>query len=85
VVLLDARNQFQGTLFFTLFKGEVLNETMDYLGYDATTVGNHEFDDGPAMLAAFIEGADFPIVSANIDARAEPVLKGLSPHYTILE
>jgi 2',3'-cyclic-nucleotide 2'-phosphodiesterase (5'-nucleotidase family) len=85
VLLLDAGDQFQGTLFFTLFKEQVLNETMNYLGYDAMTVGNHEFDDGPATLAAFIEGADFPVVSANINASADPDLAGLIPPYTIVE
>jgi 5'-nucleotidase / UDP-sugar diphosphatase len=54
VLVLDASDQFQRTLFFTLFQGDVLNETMNYIGYDAMAVGKHEFDSGPATLADFI-------------------------------
>jgi 2',3'-cyclic-nucleotide 2'-phosphodiesterase (5'-nucleotidase family)/subtilisin family serine protease len=85
VLLLDAGDQFQGTLFFTLFQGAVLNETMNYLEYDAMSLGNHEFDSGPSVLADFIEGADFPVLGANVDASADPDLAGLIPPYTILE
>jgi lantibiotic leader peptide-processing serine protease len=85
LLLLDAGDQFQGTLFFTLFQGEVLNTTMNYLGYDAMAVGNHEFDSGPEVLAEFIEGSDFPLLGANIDASADPDLAGLIEPYVILE
>jgi 5'-nucleotidase/UDP-sugar diphosphatase len=85
VLLLDAGDQFQGTLFFNLFKEEILNLTMNYLEYDAMTVGNHEFDDGPATLAAFIDDSDFPIVSANIDASADLDLAGLIEPYTTVD
>ncbi len=85
VLLLDAGDQFQGTLFYTLFKGDVLNETMNYLGYDVMTIGNHEFDDGPTVLADFIDGAAFPIVSTNIDVTAEPALNGKLAPYVVVE
>ena len=85
VLLLDAGDQFQGTLFFTVFASDVLTATMNTLGYDAMTVGNHEFDSGPAELARFIEGVNFPVVSSNIDASAEPLLDGLILPHTILE
>jgi 2',3'-cyclic-nucleotide 2'-phosphodiesterase (5'-nucleotidase family)/subtilisin family serine protease len=85
VLVLDAGDQFQGTLFFTLFQGDVLNETMNYIGYDAMAVGNHEFDSGPATLADFIDGSDFPILSANIDASSDTELMGLIPPYVILD
>ena len=74
VLLLDAGDQFQGTLFYNLFKADIITLTMNAIGYDAMTIGNHEFDDGPEELARLIDGADFPIVSANIDASAEPSL-----------
>jgi 2',3'-cyclic-nucleotide 2'-phosphodiesterase (5'-nucleotidase family)/subtilisin family serine protease len=85
VLVLDAGDQFQGTLFFTLFQGDVLNETMNYIGYDAMAVGNHEFDSGPATLADFINDSDFPVLSANIDASSDTDLMGLIPPYVILE
>jgi 5'-nucleotidase / UDP-sugar diphosphatase len=85
LLVLDAGDQFQGTLFFTLFQSEVLNTTANYIGYDAMAVGNHEFDSGPAELAAFINGSDFPLLSANIDASEDPDLAGLILPYVILE
>ncbi|MBK8985625.1 MAG: S8 family serine peptidase [Chloroflexi bacterium] len=84
VVVVDAGDQFQGTLFYNLFKGDVLTMTMNYIGYDAMAVGNHEFDNGPATLASFISGSDFPVLSANIDASADPDLQGLILPYTVV-
>lgn len=85
VLLLDAGDQFQGTLFYNVFKGDVLTLTMNYLGYDAMAVGNHEFDNGPETLASFISGADFPVLSANTDVSAEPTLQGMIPPYVVIE
>lgn len=46
--------------------------------FDAITIGNHEFDLGPDVLADFIEAAgDIPFVSANLDVSAEPRLAAL--------
>ena len=77
-LLLDAGDQFQGTLYFTKYKGEPLAFFMNRLGYDAMTLGNHEFDDGPATLAAFIKALRFPVVVANLDLSASPELHGLT-------
>jgi 5'-nucleotidase/UDP-sugar diphosphatase len=85
VVLLDAGDQFQGTLFYTQYKGGAAQEMMNALGYDAMAVGNHEFDDGPGTLGSFIRGANFPVLSANIDDSAEPELAGAIQPYTILD
>jgi 2',3'-cyclic-nucleotide 2'-phosphodiesterase (5'-nucleotidase family)/DNA-binding beta-propeller fold protein YncE len=76
VLLLDAGDQFQGTLYYRLFKADIVTITMNALGYDAMAIGNHEFDDGPSELARLIDGAEFPVLSANIDASAEPLLAG---------
>ena len=46
-ILVDGGDQFQGTLFYTYYKGKLAAEMMNKMGYDAMTVGNHEFDDGP--------------------------------------
>ncbi|UJX41958.1 5'-nucleotidase/apyrase family protein [Desulfovibrio sp. JY] len=84
-LLLDAGDQFQGTLFFTKYKGQACAFFMDRLGYDAMAVGNHEFDDGPATLANFIRALKFPILAANVDATRSPQLKGLIAPYVVRE
>jgi 5'-nucleotidase/UDP-sugar diphosphatase len=73
---LDAGDQFQGTLFYAQFKSNVIAPLMNALGYDAMAVGNHEFDDGPSELAKLIDAVNFPVLSANIDASAQPSLTG---------
>jgi 5'-nucleotidase len=85
VILVDAGDQFQGTLFYNQYKGEEAQRFMNELGYDAMTIGNHEFDDGPGVLGSFIQGADFPVVSANVDVSNEPELAGLVESYAVLE
>ncbi|MFQ5595289.1 MAG: bifunctional metallophosphatase/5'-nucleotidase [Anaerolineae bacterium] len=85
VILVDAGDSFQGTLFFNVWQGEEEAYFMNALGYQAMAVGNHEFDSGPATLADFIGLADFPVLSANTDASAEPALAGLIQAYTVLD
>jgi 5'-nucleotidase/UDP-sugar diphosphatase len=75
-LLLDAGDQFQGSLLFTVGGTEVVSDVMNALGYGAMVVGNHEFDLGPAALARFMDEAKFPVLSANIDATADPSLDG---------
>jgi 5'-nucleotidase len=67
VVVLDAGDQFQGSLMYTTYKGDVEAEFMEAIGFDAMAVGNHEFDDGPENLIRFGQMIDFPIVSGNLD------------------
>ena len=52
-ILVDGGDQFQGTLFYTYYKGALAAEMMNKLAYDGMTVGNHEFDDGPEVLRGF--------------------------------
>jgi 5'-nucleotidase len=85
VILLDGGDQFQGTLFYTLYKGDEAQQFLNLLGYAAMAVGNHEFDDGPENLARFAAGLDLPLVSANIDVSGEPTLSGLIRPYAVLE
>ena len=75
-ILLDGGDQFQGTLFYTMYKGKVAAEMMNKLEYDGMAVGNHEFDDGPETLRAFMDTVDFPVLMANADVDMEPELKG---------
>jgi len=53
-------------------KGEPLRQLMYLMGFDAMTLGNHEFDYGQEFLINFIKGANFPIVSANIKVNKGP-------------
>jgi 5'-nucleotidase/UDP-sugar diphosphatase len=85
ILFLDAGDQFQGTLFFTVGGAQVVADVMNELGYDAMCLGNHEFDAGPAELAAFIEEADFPVLSANVDAFADADLAGMIQPYEIFD
>ena len=66
-ILVDGGDQFQGTLFYTYYKGKMAAEFMNKLGYDAMTVGNHEFDDGPEVLRGFVDAVEFPILMSNAD------------------
>ena len=84
-ILLDAGDQYQGSLLYTMYKGAMSAEFMPMLGYDAMAVGNHEFDDGPAALGTLLDGVDFPVLSANIDVSGEPVLADRIEKSTVLE
>jgi 5'-nucleotidase / UDP-sugar diphosphatase len=53
VIVLDAGDQFQGSLMYTTYKGAVEAEFMEQIGFDAMAVGNHEFDDGPEVWPIF--------------------------------
>ncbi len=75
VVVLDAGDQYQGSLFYTTYKGKDTVEFMNAIGYDAMAVGNHEFDDGPGGLQLLAEGVKFPVVSGNLDLSQSPELK----------
>ena len=80
-LLLHAGDAVQGTLYFTKYEGQAEFAFLNEIGVDAMTVGNHEFDKGPATLANFLGYAQFPIISANIDASADADLAGrIAPH-----
>lgn len=85
VFLLDAGDQFQGSLFYTAHHGLAELAVQHAVGTDVMTLGNHEFDNGPANLARYIDGARFPVLAANIDASAEPALAGRLRPFTVLE
>ncbi|KAK3296570.1 Metallo-dependent phosphatase-like protein [Chaetomium fimeti] len=65
-LLLNVGDEFQGTMFFSFYGGEKIAETLNQIGFDAMTLGNHEFDRGDDHLGEFLENLTFPIVSANI-------------------
>ncbi|KAM9315840.1 5'-nucleotidase [Gastrophryne carolinensis] len=69
VLLLDGGDQYQGTIWFNVFKGQEAAYFMNLLHYDAMTLGNHEFDNGVSgLVSPFLTNVNFPILSANIKA-----------------
>lgn len=84
-VLLDAGDVFQGTLYFNVYEGMADLAFMNYIGYDAMVIGNHEFDKGPAPLARFIEQANFPVLGVNLNLENEPSLKDIVGRSAVIE
>ena len=76
-LLLHAGDVFSGTLYFNEFKGLADLELMNLVEYDAFTFGNHEFDMGTETLLPFVQNAQFPFVSANVDFSEDSLMKGL--------
>lgn len=84
VLLVDAGDAVQGTLFFTLYRGEVENRMMDSLGYDLRILGNHEFDNGAEELAEKIKGTKSEWLSSNYDMTGTGLGRKFKP-FTIRE
>jgi 5'-nucleotidase len=84
-LLLSAGDTYTGTLFQVVHHGLDSAELMNSTQYDAMTLGNHEFDEGDDVLAAFLQTIDFPAVAANVDFSASESLNGLAQPYVVLE
>ena len=63
-LVLDAGDVFQGTPYFNFFGGEIELKLMSKMGYNAGTLGNHEFDNGIEKLAKVLKNANFPFLNA---------------------
>jgi 5'-nucleotidase len=100
VVLVDGGDMFQGTLESNLREGEPIVRAYELLGYDAVTIGNHEFDYGPVgpdatvqhegddrrgALRARIAEADYPFLGANIVLRATGEISELAPPSAVID
>ena len=81
MLLLDCGDISQGTPYYNFFKGELEVKMMNLMGYDAMTIGNHEFDFGLENMARLFRMANFPVVCANYDVTGT-VLEGLVKPYT---
>lgn len=84
LLLFDAGDCFQGTPYFNFFGGEFIYKMMAEIGYDAGTLGNHEFDNGIQGLYDPARMAGFPIINSNYDI-SETILSGLIPRYKIFK
>ncbi len=83
VLLLDSGDLFRGTLYFLEYSGKACAWAMNRIGYDAMTIGEHEFDLGDSALAEFAGGASFPLLSANLSMPASSPLRGKIVPYII--
>ena len=72
MLFFDSGDFSQGSGYYTLFKGDVEVGLMNQMGYDAVTIGNHEFDFGLENLARLFRMANFPIVCSNYDFTGTP-------------
>lgn len=79
-ILIDAGDVLQGTPYFNFYKGEVEYKAMSLIGYDAGTIGNHEFDNGVEALAKAMQYANFDIISTNYDVRGSALEKKVKTH-----
>lgn len=84
ILLLDSGDFFQGTPYFNLYGGELELKLMSQMGYDASTLGNHEFDNGLIGLQNQLQHAKFSIISSNYDFE-DTVLKNTFEAYKIFK
>jgi 5'-nucleotidase len=85
VLLFDAGDIFQGTPYFNYFKGELEIKMMSALGYDAATIGNHDFDGGIENLKNQLSAhAKFPMLNCNYIMK-DTAMDGFSLPYQIFK
>ena len=80
VLLLDAGDIFQGTPYFNLFGGELEFKLMSQMGYDAATLGNHDFDEGINGLEKQLPHASFPFIISNYDFTGNALNNRFTPY-----
>jgi 5'-nucleotidase len=83
-LVLHAGDALQGTLYYTLFNGKADVETLNHMDIDAMVIGNHEFDKNATTFAKnFAIFAKFPIISCDINASKNTLLKNIIKPYII--
>lgn len=82
VLLLDSGDIFQGTPYFNMFGGELEFKLMSMMGYDAATMGNHDFDNGLEGFLKALPNAKFPFICSNYDFK-NTILDGKTQPYKI--
>lgn len=83
LLLLDCGDFSQGSSYYTMFKGDVEVGLMNRMGYDAATIGNHEFDFGLENMARLFRMAKFPIVCSNYDFADTELASIVKPYITL--
>lgn len=82
VLLFDAGDIYQGTPYFNYFQAKLDFELMTMMGYDAATIGNHEFDNGLEGIKSQLKYAGFPFINSNYDF-SDTILAGKTIPYKI--
>lgn len=80
VVLIDAGDVFQGTPYFNKFKGSLELKIMSSMGYIASTMGNHDFDNGINGFKEVLHNANFPFVCSNYEFSDSEMIKKTKKH-----
>ena len=83
LLLFDSGDFSQGSSYYTMFKGDVEVELMNQMGYDAATIGNHEFDFGLDNMVRIFSKAKFPIVCSNYDFTGTELKDIVKPYITL--
>ena len=83
-LLFDSGDMFQGTPYFNYFEGELMLKIMSAAGYDAGTIGNHEFDNGLEGILKPLPNAKFPLINSNYDF-SETILANKFPRWKIFK
>ena len=84
ILLLDSGDIFQGTPYFNFFGGELEFKLMSMMRYDASTMGNHDFDNGLEGFAKVLPNAKFPFICSNYDFK-NTILDGQTEPYKIFK
>lgn len=85
VLILDAGDYNQGSPYFTEYSGDLEVSLMNALGYDVTTLGNHEFDNGIDELARRLSMAEYQTVCCNYSFRGTPLARYVKPYTVIVK
>ena len=79
-LVLDAGDVFQGTPYFNFFGGELELKLMSKMGYNASTLGNHEFDNGMEKLSKVLKHANFSFLNSNYTLKNTPIENKIKSH-----
>ncbi len=82
-LILNGGDTVQGTLYYTLFRGEATAKMLNLVDWDAIVLGNHEFDDGDDNLANYIDLLNSEVVAANVKPAAGNILENKWQPYLI--
>ena len=83
LLLFDSGDFSQGSAYYSMFQGDVEIGLMNQMGYDAATIGNHEFDFGLDNMIRIFKLAKFPIICSNYDF-GDTELKDIVKPYVII-
>ena len=84
LLLFDSGDFSQGSSYYTMFQGDVEVGLMNQMGYDAATIGNHEFDFGLDNMIRLFKMCKFPIICSNYDFK-DTELKDIVKPYIVIK